>query len=62
MYRVIWVVAFQDTITGYHPIMFQCWASVEYDAMGYNAGPTLNRYWVGRPTMCVPGTSYRSVH
>ena len=22
-------------------------------AMGCDAGPTLNRYWVGRPTLCV---------
>ena len=27
-------------------------------AMGCDAGPTLNRYWMGRPTLCVPGTSY----
>ena len=31
-------------------------------AMGCDAGPTLNRYWLGRPTLCVPGTSYRPVH
>ena len=31
-------------------------------AMGCDAGPTLNRYWVGRPTLCLPGTSYRLVH
>ena len=31
-------------------------------AMGCDAGPTLNRYWVGRPTMCVQGTSYRRIH
>ena len=31
-------------------------------AMGCDAGPTLHRYWVGRPTLCVPGTSYRPVH
>ena len=30
-------------------------------AMGCDAGPTLNRYWVGRPTLCVPGISYRRV-
>ena len=30
-------------------------------AMGYDAGPTLNRYWVGRPAMCVRGTWYRRV-
>ena len=30
-------------------------------AMGCDAGPTLNRYWVGRPTLCVPGTSHRRV-
>ena len=30
--------------------------------MGCDAGPKLNRYWVGRPTLCVPGTSYRLVH
>ena len=27
-------------------------------AMGCDAGPALNRYWVVRPTLCVPGTSY----
>ena len=26
--------------------------------MGCEAGPTLNRYWVGRPTLCVPDKSY----
>ena len=31
-------------------------------AMGCDAGPTLNRYWVGRPKLCVPGTSYRRLH
>ena len=31
-------------------------------AMGYAAGLTLNRYWVGKPTLFVPGTSYRRVH
>ena len=34
-------------------------------AMGCDAGPTLNRYWVGRPTSCVRGissSSYGSVH
>ena len=31
-------------------------------AMGCDAGPALYRYWVGRPTLCVPGTSYRRVH
>ena len=31
-------------------------------AMGSGAGPTSNRYWVGRPTLCVPGTSHRRVH
>ena len=30
--------------------------------IGCYAGPTLNRYWVGGPTLCVPGTSYRRVH
>ena len=30
-------------------------------AMGCDAGPTLNRYWVGRPTLCVRDTSYRRV-
>ena len=30
--------------------------------MDCDAGPTLNRYWVGRPTLCVPGTSYRLLH
>ena len=30
-------------------------------AMGCDTGPTLNRYWVGRPTFCVRGTSYRRV-
>ena len=33
------------------------WRSNE-PAMGCDADPTLNRYWVGRPTFCVPGTSY----
>ena len=23
-------------------------------AMGCDAGPEMNRYWVGRPTLCVP--------
>ena len=27
-------------------------------AMSYDAGLTLNRNWVGRPTLCVPGISY----
>ena len=28
------------------------------ETVGCDAGPTLmNRYWVGRPTLCVPGTS-----
>ena len=27
-------------------------------AIGCDAGPTLNRYWAGRSTFCVPGTSY----
>ena len=31
-------------------------------AMGGDADPALNRYWVGRFTLCVPGTSYRRVH
>ena len=31
-------------------------------AAGCDAGLTFNRYWVGRPTLCVPGTSYRRVH
>ena len=31
-------------------------------AMGCGAGPTLNRYWVSRPTLCVGGASYRRVH
>ena len=31
-------------------------------AMGCDAGPTLNRYCVGGPTLCVPGTPYRRVH
>ena len=26
-------------------------------AMGCDAGPTLKRYWVSRPKLCVPGTS-----
>ena len=26
-------------------------------AMGWDAGPTLNRNWVGRPTSCVRGGS-----
>ena len=30
-------------------------------AMDCDAGPALNRYWVGRPTLCVRGTSYRRV-
>ena len=30
--------------------------------MGCDAGPTLFRYWAGRPTLYVPGTSYRRVH
>ena len=28
-------------------------------ATSCDAGPTLNRYWVGGPTLCVPGTTYR---
>ena len=31
-------------------------------AMGCDGDSTLNRYWVGRPTLCVSGTSYRRVH
>ena len=31
-------------------------------AIGCEAGPTLSRYWVDRPTLCVTGTSYRRVH
>ena len=31
-------------------------------AMGCDAGTTLNRCWVGGPTLCVPGTWYRLVH
>ena len=31
-------------------------------SMGCDAGPTLDRYWVGRSTLCVPGTSDRPVH
>ena len=31
-------------------------------AMGCDAGPTLNRYWVRRTTLYLPGTSYRLVH
>ena len=31
-------------------------------AMGCDASLTLNRYRVGRPTLCVRGTSYRRVH
>ena len=31
-------------------------------AMGCDAGPSLNRYRVGKPTLCVPGTSHRRVH
>ena len=27
-------------------------------AMDCYVGPTLKRYWVGRPTLCVPGISY----
>ena len=27
-----------------------------WTSMGCDTGPTLNRYWVGRPTLCVPGT------
>ena len=30
-------------------------------AMGYDAGPTLNRHLVGRPTSSVRGTSYASI-
>ena len=28
-------------------------------AMGCDAGPTLSRYWVGQPTLCVPGIVHR---
>ena len=31
-------------------------------AMDWDADPRLSRYCVGRPTLCVPGTSYRRVH
>ena len=31
-------------------------------AMGCKDGLTLNRYWVGRPKLCVSGTSHRRVH
>ena len=31
-------------------------------AVGCDAVQQLNRYWEGRPTLCVPGTSYRHVH
>ena len=43
----------------------QCWSSLGHHrrqfvgiepAMGCDAGPTLNRNWVGRPTSCVRGT------
>ena len=30
-------------------------------AMGCDAGPTLNRYWVGRPSLCVPGTEVHRI-
>ena len=31
-------------------------------AMDYDAGPTVNQYWLGSPTLCVQGTSYRCVY
>ena len=59
MYCVIRVVAFRGTkrflgkrrlrLTGIEP------------AMVYDSGPTLNRYWVGRSTLCEPGTSHRVI-
>ena len=73
MYRVIRVVAFQGikrypygnqskhgTITQFcfnvGPALKKL-TSIE-PAMGCDAGPKLNRYWVGRPTLCVPDTLY----
>ena len=77
MYRVMWVVAFRGmrrqpygsrskrgTITQFFSMLGQRrirLTGIE-SAMGCDAGPTLNRYWVGRPTLCVSGTSYRRVH
>ena len=76
MYRVIRVVAFRGGIkchlyganTGQSPNSVPMLgqrrirlSSIE-PAMGCDAGPTLNRYLVGRPTLCVRGTSYRRLH
>ena len=73
MYRVIWVVAFRGikchlygsqskhnsvSMLGHRRIQL---TDME-PAMGCDASATLNRYWVGRPTLCVQGTSYRRVH
>ena len=37
-------------------------ALVECTMFVEDGGPTLNRYWAGRPSLCVPDTSYRRVH
>ena len=77
MYRVIRVVAFrgikchpygsqskQGTITQFCSMLGQRrirLTGIE-PTMSCDADPTLHRYWVGRPTLCVRGTSYRRVH
>ena len=70
MYRVIRVVAFRGI--KHHPYgsqskhgtitQFCFYVGPASNTMGCDAGPTLNRYSVGRPTLCVPGTSHRRVH
>ena len=76
MYRVIRVVAFRGIKRHPCGSQNEHWTITQFcfnvgpasntiagiePAMGCNAGPTLSRYWVGRPTLCVPGTSYRRV-
>ena len=74
MYRVIRVVAFRGIKRqctygpGQSPnsvsMLGQCRIRLNgiNPAIGCDAGPTLNWYWVGRPTLYVPGTLYRLVH
>ena len=75
--RVIRIVAFRvikvtrmavraNTGQSHDSVSMLGWRRIRFTgietAMGCNAGPALNRYWVGRPTLCVPGTSYKRVH
>ena len=72
MYRVIRVVAFRalsvthmavraNTGQSLYPVSMLGQRRIRLTciepAMGCDAGPTLNQYWVGRPRLCVPGTS-----